>query len=208
MTRPRRELVPGGLYHVTTRGIRRMPIFDEERDRLVYLAILQSVVAHYEWRCFSFCLMPNHVHLVVQTPEPDLDRGMHDLSHRYAVLYNHWNGHTGHLFERRYWSGLIASEAYLAAATRYVLRNPVRAQLCREAGEYPWSSYAACDATGDLFPLVDVEGLRAIFGSLGALRAFVDAPDTGAWRPPEGVPTERSMTPGAWRQKRRSGTVP
>jgi REP element-mobilizing transposase RayT len=181
VARPLRPLVPGGLYHVTTRGIRRLPIFDDDDDRREYLTLLAEVVRMYEWSCLSFCLMPNHVHLLMQTPNPDLNRGMHDLNHWYAVRYNGRNNFTGHLFERRYWSRLITDDASLPAVARYVVRNPRRAGICEDIAAYPWSSYRASLEPGIAPRFLDVAGLHEIFGSIAELRAYVERDDLPDW---------------------------
>ena len=177
MARPPRPLVPGGIYHLSARTIRRLPLFDDDDDRREYVALLADVVRLYEWRCLAFCLMANHVHLLIQTPEPDLDRGMHDLNHRYALRYNARNGFVGHLFERRYWSNLIENDGYLPAAARYVVRNPVRARICDAAEDYPWSSYRATIEPASAPRFLDVDGMHGIFGSVADMRRYVERDD-------------------------------
>jgi putative transposase len=174
MPRELRVIEPNGIYHVTTRGVRREPIFGDEVDWRRYLAILGDVVRKREWRCRAYCLMPNHVHLVVETPEPDLSDGMRDLSGRYARRFNLRHGFSGHVFERRYWCDLVESESRLLELERYIALNPVRAGLCTRPTEWRWSSYtAAIDA--DIAPrFLDVERTRELFGSPLRLREFVE----------------------------------
>src|SRR5688572_26326927 len=120
MARPPRLQVPGGVYHITTRGVRRQAIFGDDSDRELFLRILGDVVDLRGWRCHAYCLMPNHYHLVISTPEPDLSAGMHHLNLRYARRFNARYGHEGHLFDRRFHSILIRSDWHLLEVIRYV----------------------------------------------------------------------------------------
>ncbi|MDX6516389.1 MAG: REP-associated tyrosine transposase [Gaiellaceae bacterium] len=178
MARQLRTLAPNGIYHVTARGIRKEAIFFDAVDWRRYLGILGDVVRDRGWRCRAYCLMPNHVHLVVQTPEPNLPDGMRDLSGRYAKRFNLRYGFCGHLFERRYWCDLVETDGRLLELERYVALNPVRAGLCLTPTEWRWSSYtAAIDA--DLAPrFLDVERSRELFGGSARLRQFIEGEQT------------------------------
>jgi putative transposase len=100
-----------------------------------------DVVARFDWELTAFCLMTNHYHLVFRTPEPNVAAGMHRLNMLYAQGFNRRHAFAGHLFEARYWSGVISSTEYLLEAARYVVLNPVRASLARGPNEWEWSSY-------------------------------------------------------------------
>jgi REP-associated tyrosine transposase len=135
--------VPGGVYHVTSRGNRRQVIFLDDRDRRYFLKLLAEVVQRYGWRCHAFCLMDNHYHLVIETPEPNISEGMHRLNSKYADWFNRRHALDGHLFQDRFYSTLVGSEWHLLELARYVVLNAVRAGLCGAPGEWRWSSYGA-----------------------------------------------------------------
>jgi putative transposase len=139
----RRQNFPGAIQHVNTRGNDRQLIYLLEVDRFDFLIILAKVVKRYDWIVVAYCLMDNHYHLVVQTPERNLALGMQYLNGRYAMRFNRRHGRRNHLFGERYDERLVERDAHLLESIRYVLLNPVRAGICRRAGEWPWSSYAA-----------------------------------------------------------------
>jgi len=142
VTRDRQE-APGALHHVTTRGVLRGPIYDDDRDRELFVLQLATTIADYEWICHAYCLMGNHFHLLLQTLEPNLGLGMRRLNGVYARAFNKRHGRTGHLFEARYSSIPIERDAHLLEVCRYVVLNPVRAGICATAEEWQWSSYRA-----------------------------------------------------------------
>lgn len=177
MARPPRVQVPGGVYHITSRGVRRQAIFEDDRDRNLLLSILGDVVDLRRWRCHAYCLMSNHYHLVIQTPQPNLSAGMHHLNLRYARRFNARYGHAGHLFDRRFSSLLIRSDWHLLEAIRYVVLNPVRARLCGDPNDWPWSSYRAAAGTAET-PLPVADDVLSFFGpsateASAAFRRFV-----------------------------------
>jgi REP-associated tyrosine transposase len=185
MARPPRILVPGGFYHVTCRGNRRQPIYADDRDRELFLRLVGRVVARRAWRCHAFCLMPNHYHLVVETPKPDLSAGMHALNLGYARCFNLRHTFTGHLFERRFYAVLVQSDWHALELSRYVVLNPVRAGLAEAADTWPWSSYrsavgeTACPAFLTLSWLLGFFG-RDVERARAGYRSFVqDAAPTG-----------------------------
>jgi len=128
---------------VTSRGNRRQLIFMDDIDRQLFLHLLEKVVARCRWRCHAYCLMSNHFHLVIETPEPNLSYGLQLLNGAYAQWFNQRHGLTGHLFQGRFHSVLVESDWQLLELTRYVVLNPVRAGLCEKPGDWPWSSYRA-----------------------------------------------------------------
>jgi len=143
MSRQNRVQTADGLYHSGTRGIRRLPVFVDDDDRHLFLAILGDVVKRFEWECRAYCLMTNHYHLAIRTPEPNIGAGMHRLNGLYAQAFNRRHGFKGHLFEERYWSGVIETDDHALSLMRYVVLNPVRAGMCLLPHQWPWSSYRA-----------------------------------------------------------------
>ena len=143
MPRPPRLLVPDGVYHVTSRGNRRQRIFLADRDYRRFLRDLGIVAKRHRWRVHTYCLMPNHFHLLVQTPDADLSTGMQALKGGYAQWFNRRHNFDGHLFQGRFYAGLVESNWHVLELARYIVLNPVRAGLVRHVGEWPWSSYRA-----------------------------------------------------------------
>ena len=148
MPRPLRIEYPGARYHVMSRGDRREAIFADDRDRELFLRTLGETCAKTGWQVHAYCLMSNHFHFVVETPQPNLAGGMRWLLGAYTQRFNRRHAHWGHLFGGRYKAQLIDERArgYLAAACDYVHLNPQRAGLI-EPGQtletYAWSSYPA-----------------------------------------------------------------
>jgi putative transposase len=143
MSRPLRVEFPGGLYHVTARGNGRQPIFIDEADREAFLAALTSVVARYHVRCHAYCLMGNHHHLLLETPEANLSHAMRQLNGVYSQGFNRRHGRSGHVFEGRFQAQVVDKDAYLRAVCRYIVLNPVRAGLVEHPRGWAWSSYRA-----------------------------------------------------------------
>lgn len=126
-----------------SRGNEKQNIFRSRSDRKSYLKILGEVSAEHDWRIFTYCLMNNHFHLVLETPGATLSAGMKYLNGVYSQLFNARHGRVGHLFQGRYASRLIENDEYVLALQRYILQNPVRAGFCLEVGQWEWSSYRA-----------------------------------------------------------------
>jgi REP element-mobilizing transposase RayT len=135
--------VPGGIYHVTSRGNRRECIYLDDLDRRRFLRNLDDVVRRFEWLCHAYCLMGNHYHLVVETPKANISAGMQRLNGLYAESFNRRHRLSGHLFQGRFFSTLIELDTHLLELARYVVLNPVRAGLCPDAADWMWSSYRA-----------------------------------------------------------------
>jgi REP element-mobilizing transposase RayT len=132
-----------GIYHVVARGNERSAIFRDEADRRHFLELVAAVRERYHWRIFSYCLMSNHYHLLAQTPEPNLSRGMRQLNGVHAQSFNRRHARVGHLLQGRYSARLVQADEHLLAAARYIVRNPVRARLCRHPSDWRWSSHRA-----------------------------------------------------------------
>jgi len=143
MARALRIEYEGAVYHVTNRGNGQEMIYREEADWKAFLGIMSDVVSEFGWRIYTYCLMGNHYHLLLETPQPNLSQGMKELDQQYTRRYNWKYEHSGHVFQGRYWSGLVLNDNYLIDAASYLLLNPVRAQLVHSPEEWRWSSCAA-----------------------------------------------------------------
>jgi putative transposase len=143
MARPLRIEFPGAVYHVTSRGNEKRRIFKNDGDRKAFLAFLAETATRFGWSITAWVLMTNHFHLVLQTPEPNLSRGMHWLNGSYAGWFNHEHKRWGHLFGGRFKAFLVEKEAYFTEVLRYVVLNPVRAGMATSPEKYRWSSYRA-----------------------------------------------------------------
>jgi putative transposase len=141
MARQLRPNIAGGIYHITIRGVRRHLVYEDRIDYTRFLNLLREVSRDLAWISHIYCEMPNHYHLVLETPEPNLSVGMQRLNSRYAQWFNWRHGYQGHVFECRFYSGLIEGNAPFPRSSPYVLLNPVRAGLCRHPREWPFSSY-------------------------------------------------------------------
>jgi putative transposase len=141
MARPVRELVAGGVYHVVARGNRGARIFGDDADYGEYLKLLTGAVRRCGWHLLAYCLMTNHVHLLVETPQPNLPSGMQWLHGKYGRYFNDRHDLLGHLFQGRYKTARQKTDEQLSYLLRYVALNPVRAGLSLGPQSYRWSSY-------------------------------------------------------------------
>lgn len=141
MPRAHRLQVAGGVYHLTDRGNRRQEIFRDAGDRELFLGLLDGLARRRGWIGLGYCLMHNHYHLVVETPDEDLSAGMQWLNGTYAQLFNYRHGYDGHLFQGRFHSTLVESQWHLLELSRYLALNPVRAGLCVHPRQWRWGSY-------------------------------------------------------------------
>ena len=163
--RPLRLQAADTTYHVSTRGNRRGEIVRDDLDRRRFISILRIVVRRRGWICHFYCLLTNHYHLLVTTPEPDIAVGMHALNNLTARTFNKRHGHTGHLFERRYSSAVVKEEGHLLECYRYIALNPVRAGLCSDPADWPWSSYPATIGRAPVPDFLNVDGVLAQFSA-------------------------------------------
>ena len=143
MARPLRLEFAGALYHLTARGDRQEPIFLDDGDRRRFLDLLGKEVIQQGWVCYAYCLMSNHYHLLIETVEANLIRGMRRLNGVYTQTFNRRRKKPGHVFQGRYKSILVDKENYLMELCRYVVLNPVRAKMAKGPEEWSWSSYGA-----------------------------------------------------------------
>lgn len=163
MARPLRIEFPGAIYHITSRGNAYQPIFMDDRDRKKFLEILSSAVERFTWVCHAYCLMGNHYHLVIETPEGNLSKGMRQLNGVYTQFFNYRHSRVGHLFQGRYKAILVDRDNYLLSLCRYVVLNPVRAGLVKDPLDWAWSSYKAT-VEGETQPQLSVDWILSQFG--------------------------------------------
>lgn len=128
------------------------------------MAFLAQSSYRRDWGCLAYCLMTNHYHLVLALRERTLSRGMHRLNGVFARRFNARHGHVGHLFEARFTAALIESETHLLGALRYVVLNPVRAGVCSDPADWPWSSFRATAGLEPCPRFLAAPRVRAMFG--------------------------------------------
>lgn len=170
MARPLRIAYPGAVYHVVNRGVEQRVIFADKTDYASFLTLLERLHASFGFRVHSYCLMPNHYHLYLETPQGDLPRLMQQLDGRYTQRFNRCHRRSGPLFLGRYKALLVDKEAYSLAVSRYIHLNPVKAKLVRKPEDYAWSSYATF--FGQRSPAV----FQETHGSWGSLAGALERP--------------------------------
>jgi REP element-mobilizing transposase RayT len=180
MARPMRIEYDGAVYHVTSRGNARKAIYKDTADRENFLEVLRKVNIRYNWLCHVYCLMNNHYHLVIETPDGNLSRGMRQLNGVYTQLLNKRHNRVGHIFQGRYKAILIQKETHLLEVCRYVVINPVRARSVQKPEDWLWSSYCGTMGIGKAHPAVTTDWILGQFGTRRKeaqrrYRAFVEA---------------------------------
>lgn len=178
MTRPLRLEYPGALYHVTSRGDRKATIFRDDTDRAVWLQTLGETCSQYQFVIHAFCQMGNHYHLLVETLDGKLARGMRQLNGIYSQYFNRRHQLVGHVFQGRYKAILVEKHSYLREVARYVVLNPVRAKLVSSPEDWPWSSYNYTCSDIPAPTWLDTKWLLATFSvqaheAIDAYRRFV-----------------------------------
>ncbi|MDD5760249.1 MAG: transposase [Desulfobulbaceae bacterium] len=141
MARPLRITYPGAFYHVTSRGNEQRDVFKSKRDREKFLSYLESANVRYGAVVHAYCLMSNHYHFLLETPQGNLSQIMRHINGAYTTYFNIKRKRAGHLFQGRYKAILVEADAYAEELSRYIHLNPVRAAMSARPEEYPWSSY-------------------------------------------------------------------
>lgn len=165
MARPLRLEHAGAIWHITSRGNAREAIVRDDADRARFVETLGRVAPVVGWRLHAWVLMTNHHHLLVETPEPTLARGMRQLNGVYSQDFNRRHGRVGHVFQGRYKGILVERESHLLELARYVVLNPLRAGMVRTPAEYRWSSYAGTAGLTRPADWLEVDWTLAHFGS-------------------------------------------
>ncbi|MBU1043510.1 MAG: transposase [Candidatus Omnitrophica bacterium] len=165
MTRPLRIEYEGAVYHVTSRGNAREPIFGDNKDRFIFYKILSEAKKKYNIICHGYCLMDNHYHLVIETPEGNLSVAMRYINGVYTQDFNRKHNRVGHIFQGRYKAILIEREEYLLEVTRYVVLNPVRAKLVKSPEQWEWSSFSGTAGKERKEEFLDIDWILGNFGN-------------------------------------------
>jgi REP element-mobilizing transposase RayT len=189
MARPLRVEYPGAFYHVINRGNHREKIFKNSRDHEKFIQYLEKAAERFALIIHTYCLMSNHYHLLVETPEPNLSMTMQWLNVSYATYFNRRHNRSGHLFQGRFGAILIEADAYLHHLSRYIHLNPVRAGIVNTPEQYRWSSYPAI--VGEQIPpkFLKTSGLLSNFGknkeeARKSYREFVEGVDINTLKDP------------------------
>jgi putative transposase len=174
MARPLRLEYAGALYHVTSRGNAKADIYLDDSDRRIFLRLLGATVTRQHWVLHAFCLMGDHYHLLFETPQPNLSRGMHQLNAVYSQCFNRRHQRVGHVFQGRFTAILVERESHLLVLARYLPLNPVRAGFVASADQWPWSSYRATAALEPSPPWLSTAAVLEHFGGdAGRFQQFV-----------------------------------
>jgi len=172
MARPLRLEFAGALYHLTARGNAQAIIFIDDADRHLFLDLLGKEIAQQRWRCFAYCLMDNHYHLLIETPEPNLVAGMRRFNGAYTQAFNRRHARVGHLFQGRYKSIVVDKESYGLELCRYLVLNPVRAGMVKWPEQWRWSSYRATIGKTSIPAWLDAMWVLGQFGELNPRDAY------------------------------------
>ncbi len=164
MARPLRLEFSGAIYHITSRGDRREDIYLKDEDRVDWLDILANVCERFNWVIHAYCQMTNHYHILVETVDGNLSRGMRQLNGVYTQHFNRRHGLNGHLYQGRYKAILVDRDSYLLELTRYVVLNPLRAGMVNQVEEWPWSSYRSVISCDNSPSWLDTDWLLSQFG--------------------------------------------
>lgn len=176
MSRQARQRSFTGIYHVIQRGIDRMVIFCDDDDRRMFLNLLRLQVSE-SFEVYCYCLMDNHIHLIVKSDK--LSFHIHHIASIYAIWFNHKYDRHGYLFQDRFRSEAIEEEGYLLRCFRYILENPVKAGICRKAGDYRWSSYSMYFGKDDFW--VSTNFLSHFFDRKEDFQAYLLEDDSGKY---------------------------
>ena len=170
MARAPRPAYPHAVYHVTARGNNRAAIFTDDRDRDLLLTLFAEAVKRFNLEIFAFCLMTNHFHLFLRTPEANLSRALQWIASVYTQRYNRRHRRGGHLFQGRFKSVLVIEPAHWIQLSHYIHLNPVRAGLVTDPSGHPWSSYADYVGAKADFPWLNPEPVLLAYGPGRAAR--------------------------------------
>jgi putative transposase len=164
MARQLRIEYPGAFYHVFSRGNQKQPIFHSDDDKFFFLKCLREAYEKFGIIVHIYCLMPNHYHLILETPLGNMSSMMHFLNTAYTVYFNTKHKRCGHLFQGRYKSILIEAESYGRELSRYIHLNPVRSRIVELPEQYQWSSYECYRGTAKPEKWLETAFILSLFG--------------------------------------------
>ncbi len=165
MARPVRYEYPGGVYYIRSRGKGFEAIFRGEEDRQTFLDILAETVYRFKWLCYSYCLLNDHYHLILETPQGNLSRGMRQINGLYTQVFNRKYHRHGSLFGGRFRSVIFEKARYLLPLNRHMVLNPIRAGLSNTPESWKWSSYRSTIEEDTSPPFLSTQTLLSRFSS-------------------------------------------
>ena len=168
MARPLRIQYPGAVYHITCQGNAGEAVFRGPEDRETFLQVFHQVIERQGWICHAYCLMDYHYHILVETPQSNLSRGMQLLNGIYTQTFNRAHNRSGHLLEGRFKAVLVEKGQHMLELARHVVLNPVRAGVARSARDWRWSSYRATAGLAEGLPFLTTEWIHTQLGSTTA----------------------------------------
>jgi putative transposase len=176
-----RSWFPGAKYHITSRGIRKYPLFYEDEDYFKYLSIIKETQQTHPFHLYSYCLMTNHTHLQIETIEATPSMIMKKINTTYAKYFNWKYDYSGHVFDKRYGAEHIDSPDYEKDVSKYIHLNPFKAGMVRSPEEYPWSSYRTY-LSGEKSPIITTKQILSYFPNslFKSYEEFVKAPFSNA----------------------------
>ena len=209
MPRPLRPIADGLVYHVINRGNNRQTVFESEGDFHAFLKAIADLKERKPFRLYGYCLMSNHIHLLLRPAEGSISRIVQSLLVSHTQRYHRFHRSAGHVWQGRFKSPVIQDDEHLLTVLRYIEANPLRAGIVEHAGEYPWSSFAF-HGLGRRDPLLDplapYEALAATpqRGSGAGRRTCIASRRRRSWPPfaaaaPRACPTAQAAGSNAWR---------
>jgi putative transposase len=179
MPRTARQKSATGIYHVMLQGIDKRDIFNDDVDYLKFLSYVKRAQDKAEFNLYAYCLMPNHIHLLIKTEEEEIGRVMSKITVGYAQYFNYRFGRSGHLFQNRFKSEVVEDDSYFLTLVRYIHHNPVKAGLVKDSNDYIWSSYPlylkqsrSCKENNN-HPILDTEFVLGMFGDVNEFVTFM-----------------------------------
>ena len=163
MARPLRIEFSGAIYHITSRGNAQADIYITDQDRWMFLDLFGRVCEQFNWSCHAYCLMTNHYHVVIETGDGNLSKGMRHMNGVYTQAFNRQHRRVGHVFQGRYKAFIVDKERYLLELGRYIHLNPVRTKVVRRTEEFRWSSYRDYISTRKDGAVVDTDETLGFF---------------------------------------------
>ncbi|MDO4617069.1 MAG: transposase [Lachnospiraceae bacterium] len=170
MSRQPRRISATNIYHVILRSVNQQQLFEDVSDFQKFLYVMQDCSEKYECRIYAYCLMSNHIHMLVNVPEEYLSSLFKSIGARFAGWYNKKYARTGYLFQSRFFSKPVETQEYFLRSIKYIHDNPVKANMCRYPTEYNWSSSRAYYGAEN--PLVECTYAINLIGSAEELRRF------------------------------------